>query len=792
MLRQSIIVSRSRIPNLSSRASILVEKSITRSIHSNANANDKLRQVFDDANFFKKFNNTDQIGLGYFSRSSSRNSSNDKDHSPSKSGLFNNSYLTSPKGLLKFSQKSLKQANELVDIMVDPQINATLEGKLNFIKTIDQLSDTLCRVIDVAEFIRVAHPSQKWIQAAQQTHEHMFEFMNQLNTNVPLYQNLLLVLQDESVTKKLSIEELKVGDYLAKDFERSGIDLDSQKRQNFVEITQEISLLGSHFNNGVQMLKNYWCEVTKEEYESIPTNLQKLITRHQLKNGKVFAGKTSPQVIPLAGEIPYTVLTTCENEQLRKKIWIALHSATNEQLDLLNGFLKYRTILAKMLGFKSFSQYQLEHKMAKTPENVMTFLANLQQSLQSGVVKELKELTQASPDASPLEIISSIKPWDRDYLLAKAQNSKTSSKPMANISPYLSVGTIVSGLSSLFTSLYNISLVPQPTHSTETWDHSQVRKVAVMDNESNEPLGYLYLDFWSPKVLPSHFTIVCSRELNARESAEEMDREAHLDASKSYQLPVISLLCNFQSSQSTNLGRFAGVESSTPTLLSLDQVDTIFHEMGHAMHSMIGRTKLHNLAGTRCSTDFVELPSVLMEFFSKDPRVLTKIARHYETNEPLDPELLAAHQHQRVQLDDCETYIQSKMAMLDQVLHSEDMVPYVASGREIDSTHIYHSLEQQLQVFADQWSTWHGKFPHLFSYGSVYYSYLLDRAIAEKVWNGLFKDDPWSRKAGETYKQSILKWGGTKDPWECLADALGDEGLRKGDERAMEIIGRKD
>lgn len=766
------VVASKVIPGVLSRKSdrFFVRFLATRS----SSSPDKLRSLFDDPNFFKDFNNS--LNTFKFERKDDKLTSFFQEP---KCGLFKNRYLTSPEGLTQFALESLERANKIVDLLVEP--NQSSESKLLFIRRIDQLSDTLCRVIDVAEFIRVVHTAGKWIQSAQQTHESMFEFMNKLNTNVELYRNLVDILKDPEISAQLTDEELKVGDYLAKDFERSGIDLDSQTRDNFVNVTQEISLIGSNFNNGTQLLENYWCSVTSEEYASIPQHIKNQITRHLFKSGRIDSNH-----IPLTGEIPYSILTTCSNESLRKKIWILLHSSSEDQLHLLNGFLKYRSYLAAMLGYKSFSSYQLEHKMAKTPENVMSFLGNLQISLlKGGVMNELEELYKAkdlqhgSSYPSPSDLISSIKPWDRDYLLNLLQTKHKQVISYSEISEYLSIGTIMSGLNQLFTLIYNISLIPEPTQRSETWDYNQVRKLKVFDNTNENTLGYLYLDFWSPKVLPSHFTIVCLRQLN---SGEQIEKEVHLE--DGYQLPVISLVCNF-SNNNTVFNR------ARPTLLSLDQVDTIFHEMGHAMHSMIGRTKLHNLAGTRCLTDFVELPSVLMEFFSKDVRVLSRIARHYETNEKLPVEKIEKYHSQRVSLDDCETYIQSKMAMLDQVLHSEAMIQYIANGEEINSTKIYHELEGQLKVFADKWSTWHGKFPHLFLYGAVYYSYLLDRAIAEKVWIGLFKDDPWSRQAGEQYKESILKWGGTKDPWECLADALGDEELRKGDERAMEIIGKK-
>lgn len=741
----------------------------------NTECENHLRKVFDDQHYFVKFNGSSSP-LSFFSTAP-------------KAGLFMNHELTTPNGLVEFSKSSLLRAKSLVRDMLE-EVH-TPQGRLSYIRKLDQLSDILCRVIDVAEFIRVSHPSQKWVNAAQQTYEIMFEYMNQLNTNVELYANLKAILDDPSTTKHLTDEEIQVGEYLKQDFERSGIHMDPTTRDNFVAITQQISLLGSHFNNDMHALDSYWCEISHHEFESLSPDLQREVA------AVLSTTKLAGYQIPLSGHVPYSLLLRSDNESVRRKVWIALHNSSKDQIHTLNAFLKYRALLSKMLGYESFAQYQLEHKMARTPENVVTFLKNLQTSLiekQGGVVDEVRKLHALKPDAKQhlldREVLRAVKPWDRDYLLGKLQHDDHQSS--TNILEYLSVGTIVSGLNKLFTSIYNVALVPEPTQKGETWDHNHVRKLKVFDRTANKKLGYLYLDFWLPKVFPSHFTIVCSRKLNTdigTETHEVMKDLVHLDEEGKAQLPVISLICNF-AKPNEGIGRFAGKDSTRPTLLTLDQVDTIFHEMGHAMHSMIGRTDLHNLSGTRCSTDFVELPSVLMELFSKDPRVLCRIAKHYETGEPLSEEVFTNHQSHRVALDQCETFMQLKMAMLDQVLHSEDVVSQLANLDQFDSTAIYHQVESQLQLFADNWSTWHGKFPHLFSYGAVYYSYLLDRAIADKVWKGLFDKNPWSRSAGERYKNSILKWGGTRDPWECLAEALDVDELRAGDLKAMEIIGR--
>lgn len=730
-----------------------------------------LKSVFDDQKFYNNFNK----------------------QANEHKGMFNNEYLKSPEGLVQFSKDSLQDAKDLVANMLI-EVKKSDTGRLSFIRKLDQLSDVLCRVIDLAEFIRNGHTDNAWVDAAQETHEILFEYMNQLNTNVELYNNLVDVLNDKSIVDRLTEEEYKVGEYLKQDFEKSGIHMDDESRNNFVELTQEISVIGANYANGIQQLKSIWCEIGKKDFESIPDKkLRNEILGYQLKSPS-YRKKPNVILVPLVDHIPYSILTSCPSETVRRKIWIAFHSASDHQIKLLNAFIKYRAVLSRMLGYESYAHHQLQHKMAKCPENVQAFLSKIQKTLidspDSALLKEIRTLYSYKDDAdmtlSNEDIISEVKPWDRDYLLNKMQTS-VESQTIDNdeIRNYLSIGSIMAGLNKLFSTLYKVELVPVPLNKGETWDNKQVRKIKVFDSKNKETMGYLYIDFWSPKVYPSHFTIACSRELNTSigtEDKEIIKTQVPLDDTETQQLPVVCIMFNFQRPS------YFGFKQ-TPTLLHLEQVDTIFHEMGHAMHSMIGRTKLQNLSGTRAVTDFVELPSVLMESFSKDPRVLCKIAKHYETGEPLSQEMFEQHQKQKVLLHECEIFMQSKMASLDQVLHDSTTVKAISENFDLfDTTNVYHNLESNLKLFADEWSTWHGKFLHLFSYGAVYYSYLLDRAIANKVYNELFSQDPWSPTAGQKYRDSVLKWGGTKDPWLLLADALNNDQLKSGDSKAMEII----
>lgn len=769
---------------------LLLSRTFRTATHVNPSPELHLRQVFDNQKYFAKFTKKPLSSTILKSRS----------------GLFKNNHLLAPSGLVAFSKRSLNVAESLVNEMLT-EVHSE-KGKLNYIKKLDRLSDVLCRVIDVAEFIRATHPSAQWVRAAQQTHEIMFEYMNQLNTNVELYSHLREILADYNITSKLSNEEIQVGNYLKQDFERSGIHMDPVTRDKFVQLNQEISVLGAYFNNDLSNVKSYWCELERHEFEEIPDeSIKKQILDYQSQYGKKSVQKI---YVVLAGDIPYQLLVKCPVELVRKKIWLALHSSPDEQIQVLNEILKKRAQLATMLGYSSFAEYLLEYKMARRPENVMTFLENVQKRLKSGVLDEMwalmgkeQERTENSEEKSfkskkfddesskeststSVDPLSKIHPWDRDYLLHKTSNH-TSLPP---ISDYLSVGTIMAGLSSLFKQLYNVEFIPEPTSPGETWDE-HVRKLRVHDHLTKKDIGFFYVDFWSSKVLPSHFTIVCLRRLLQEENAKEMEQQVQLNDEKDYQLPVVSLVCNFAKG-GTSIGRFAGIDSYQPTLLSLDEVDTVFHEVGHVMHSMLGRTELHNLLGTRGATDFVEFPSVLMELFSKDPRVLGNIAKHYSTNEKIDLDLLAQHRDHMVVLGDCEMFMQSKMAVLDQVLHGKKAAEDAMNGTGVDLTKLYHELEGKMQVFADKWSTWHGKFPHLFSYAAVYYSYLFDRMMAEQVWKGLFAKNPWSRAAGQQYREAVLNWGGIRDPWVCLGEALDRDELKKGGKKAMEELAKMD
>ncbi|KAL9032716.1 MAG: hypothetical protein Q9214_007848, partial [Letrouitia sp. 1 TL-2023] len=306
---------------------------------------------------------------------------------------------------------------------------------------------------------------------------------------------------------------------------------------------------------------------------------------------------------------------------------------------------------------------------------------------------------------------------------------------------------------------------------------------------------------------PAHFTLRCSRRISPAEIDEAAQVNPDLDpiqaatdgmstarrfpAGDVYQLPAIALICDFDAPPDR-----PPRDEQPPTLLSFRDVQTLFHEMGHAIHSFLGRTALQVVSGTRCATDWAELPSVLMEHFAADAAVLGLFARHWQTDRPLPYEMVAEQLAVDRQGEGVDTETQILLAMLDQAYHGElPATTIMEGGGGFDSTRVLQDVyDRRGTVREPRETSAQGMFGHLVEYGGTYYSYLFDRAIAGKIWKDVFDSGhnggALSRERGERFRDEVLKWGGGRDGWTCLANVLGDDKLWDGGPQAMAEVGR--
>ncbi|KAI1660222.1 mitochondrial intermediate peptidase-like protein [Daldinia decipiens] len=701
-------------------------------------------------------------------------------------GLFRNKYLTSPQGFFEYANVTIERAQKLVHRVLNA---STLEEYKAVVRDLDRLSDLLCRVLDVSDFVRVTHPDMMIQAAASKAWSLVYQYMNQLNTATGLSDQLEKALANPEVMASWNEEEQTVAKLLQQDFKKSAIHLPKGSRDQFVSLSQRISELGSNFVQDMGPEQRFLAFPSSKAYGMNPQ-----MARRLTHGGVVSFETLSPEAT--------VALRSVHDEDTRKAIYYATRTASGWSIRILESLLRSRAELAKLSGFESYSQMALHDKMmAKTPESVHQFLVALSNRNAPLVEDEIAALLREKSKTQN-STATDLQPWDREYYMEKIRSSMRSRRRSDSLSSYFSLGTVMQGLSRLFTRLYGIRLIPRDTLRGETW-HSDVRRLDVV-SDTDGHVAVLYCDLFfrddkSPN--PAHFTVRCSREISEAEIQEVAAErnasglqfpkfESPIDAANDgmhvslqsgsiKQLPTIALVCDFEKSKGRG-----------PALLDYYQMETLFHEMGHAIHSILARTSLQNVAGTRCATDLAELPSTLMEHFCADPSVLGLFARHHVTDEPLPFDMVVDKLNisRRFEASDRENQI--ILAMLDQQYHSS-----LPNDNTFDSTEIYLGLQKKFgKLPSDPPGTrWQGFFGHLFGYGSTYYSYLFDQVLSKRAWQVVFSAGhngaALDRANGERLKENLLKWGGSRDPWRCLSDTLQDERLVDGDEKAMRLVG---
>ncbi|KAJ3407047.1 Mitochondrial intermediate peptidase [Chytridiales sp. JEL 0842] len=701
--------------------------------------------------------------------------SNDREIGPA--GLFGYVDLNNHTGFLKAAERAIRQSEKLVTLVC----NSTSPSEIRWtVKRLDRLSDMLCCVLDAAELIQNVHPDLRVVKAANQAHAALSNVLNQLNTNRGLYEALKRCVEDPMIGPQLSEEEKRVAHLLLLDFEKSGIHMPQKKREQFVDLNDKILELGQSFTASA------FPGVSAVEIEKASVRLQGL-SRETI--AKLVQGKEDLAVVSTTSMSAMMVLKHVRDEQVRKLMYTGMNSATEWQVEILEKLLKTRGELASLLGKRSYADMYLGDKMARTPENVVGFLdslAALHKPLAQADIARLAEIKRAHTNSSSAPPIHA---WDRffyaQFISPESSPSSTLSvqmdpfhhPPAAHHShdpllPYFPLGQTFAGLSNLLKAIYGVSFEPAPIQTGETW-HEDVRKFHVI-HEKEGKIGIVYCDLFRREQgggrkfdAAAQFTIRCSRRIDD----DEMDLNAgsrvvgdglgpfmrNPEAEKEvggkrYQLPIVVLVTGFARPK----------EGGGKSLLSLGEVETLFHEMGHVMHSMLARTDLQHIAGTRCPLDFVEVPSNFLENFARSPSVLSTFALHHQTGSPLPASLLKEAQTRSTSLSSLETQTQLQMALLDQIYHSPE-----ASDPSFDSTRILRDLQARVNVLPYvEGTAWQVQFSHLFSYGASYYSYFWARRWSNRVYKKLFLGGGKSwREAGEMVKGELLVWGGGRDPW---------------------------
>lgn len=622
------------------------------------------------------------------------------------SGLFGRDELSSADGLHSLTNTTISEAEDIV-----AKIKSYQNHSLETVDLFDELSNTLCRTADLAECIRLLHPDKRYVDFAQESCLRVSSYVETLNTNQELYHALRSTTDHHEKYSNLPQDTIRHIESLLHDFEISGIHLDRHERDRVVMLN-DLILSRNH-----QFISN--C--------STPTYVNKTSLPSKLQNYFPSNGDTL-----IIDHTPFM----CNDKEVRELGYRLYHSVNAQRQDqLLDELLKAKYELACLVGHKSFSHRALKNSMAGSPEVVWEFLNTLSDKL-------LPLATEEANEAMRMNNTDHLPPWDVPWVSHLAKQQYLGDVSRKDTEEYFPLDACLNGVDQLFRSLFGICLKENQLMDGEAWE-SSVRKFSFVEEESGNLLGELYCDFYyRPNKLQAdcQFTIQGCRRLSNGE----------------YQLPVSTL----------NLCLPSG-DTQSPCL-SQPAVENLFHEMGHAAHSIIGRTRYQNLSGTRCPTDFAEVPSNLMELFLRDARVLKSFTRSSsDLSSAMPDKMIAAFQLSGNIFPALTAQSQIVMAMLDQVFHSTHPLdtPYMEIYANLHRSYSPISQVPGVATFL--------RFAHLATYPGKYYSYLWARAVANLIWRRCFKHDPFSESMGRLYRDRVLAYGGGETPNVLVQGLLG-------------------
>jgi len=662
-----------------------------------------------------------------------------------ESGLFGNPVLAHPNGFAQLQRDCIRASDRLVQEALSEPAAANGKpgsGRTRIVARIfDDLSDELCRVADLAEFVRLSHPDPEFRAAAEEACIAVSNQVERLNTHKGLYDALNRVsgfdemtedaFPQSDVDRRLSKKEdafpqSDVDRHVSKlfllDFQQCGIHLDEVSREKVVRLNDEILQLGQAFAANA-------FTPTLAPSTAIPAHLK-----------PIFPIQSDGQAV-----ISHAYSDN-PSERIREAGYRLYHAPHPEKEAVLRRMLDRRWELAQICGYQTFAHRAVLESLAQDPETVTSFLKRLTADLKPRMTEDcnlMLDMKRKSPFGSggaetELEI------WDLAHFSNQARQ-KWCDVDVLSVANYFSLGACMEGLDMLYRTLFNVYLEVDSAAEGELW-HQNVYKLQVKDVSDDRPLGTIYCDFFTRKDKPHqdcHFTI----------------RGGRLTQEGRYQNPVVVVMLNMSP---------PGL--SKPTLLSPFMIDNLFHEMGHAMHSMLARTEYQHVTGTRCSTDFAEVPSTLMEYFASDPRVLHAISRHYRSGEKIPLETLEKVCASKKILSSTDLHQQTMYALLDQVYHAQKL------PKGITTTDVLREIHRENHVLKfppREGASWQLRFSHLVGYGARYYSYLMARAVASKIWQQYFERDPFNAENGGKYRRECLSHGGGKPSRALVSDFLG-------------------
>lgn len=709
-------------------------------------------------------------------------------------------------------------------------LRAGLRKGVDVIDDLDDISDAVCSVVDVAELCRNTHADERWVRAAENAYVDLQAYVHSLNADRGLYlalvetherhlraeaslrkrANGLLSPANQTNTKQhtvtgddataasssrarhektktvprdgddeknhhrhlLSPEAARVALTLRRDFERGGIHLDDRRRATLERASSAVVRHGMAFQrNLVDRDALGFLDATKSELGGLPPSSAAAIA----------FGTSERARVPLDQRTLGACMRWLESRNARERVYKAAYAGPEANKAALTELLRARAEVAQSLGFESHAAYAVAPLMAGTPEAVRATLRAASDATDDRLAEEAMVMRGFfTEERSSRNTPVAVRSWDRAFLARRAREALFKNKTAA-AGEYFGAVAVARGVSRLAERVFGVSLAFQEMLPGEAWC-ADARKLVARDAETNEALGVIYLDLVARRgKFPhaAHFVVRCGRERGSS------DAEGRGNQKKT--LPSVALVCNFGGGASTTF---------EDTHLTHSELETFMHELGHAMHSILSTTEYQHLSGTRCAADLVEVPSHVFEYFAWDPDAISVLSAHRTTGDSMPASLLGVLQRSkdlfaatdlRQQLvfasADLETHAMmptaptsSGEAHPNNITHERVRAVAARVGREgFSPVNPHESSRNENDVEAQ--CAWELRFGHVVGYASTYYSYVYARLIAAEIWRRQFAGRALEPGAGRRFTEGILRKGGAVAPETLVRDLLGHDAL---------------
>lgn len=655
---------------------------------------------------------------------------------------FNTKHNTTPFSQIKNEDylpaiiKGIEIAKAEIDAIVNNPDAPTFE---NTIEAMEFTGDVLDRASSIFFNLNSAETSDEMQKIAQEISPLLSEFGNDIRLNEALFAKVKAVY-DQKESLNLSTEQKTLLNKKYKSFSRNGANLSEDKKSKLREIDLQLSKLSLQFGENVLAeTQAFQLRLTDEkDLSGLPGGTIEaayLLAKSQDKTGWIFT-LDYPSYIPF--------VTYADNRELRKKMAIAFGSKgfqKNEfdNQDIVLKIAKFRFERAQLLGYKTHAHYVLEERMAQTPEQVISFLNDLLQKAQPAAQKEFEELVAF---AKKLDGINQLEKWDGAYYSEKLKQQLFNLDDEI-LKPYFQLEKVLEGAFTIAERLYGIKF-------KEIFDidkyHEEVRNFEVND-KNNELVAVFYADFFPRKGKRNGAWMTSFKSQYVQDNKNER--------------PHISNVCNFTRPTETK-----------PSLLTFNEVTTLFHEFGHGLHGILANTVYPSLSGTSVFWDFVELPSQIMENWCYEAEALSLFAHHYQTNELIPMELVQKIKESASFQEGMATLRQLSFGLLDMGWHGQDPTA-IADVKSFESKQF---LATQLypDVVENAMST---AFSHIFQggYSSGYYSYKWAEVLDADAFAYFQEKGIFNSEVATKFKDNILSKGGTEHPMVLYKRFRGQE-----------------